>query len=251
MTLDIWHYELELRANEITSQFKKRFNPAEKDAVFNDVILMWVEQQYSGNNHKKTSAETTQQRWDNLSSLLVKAPDQPPLTPVNINDGVYEFSLSSLKYPYLHMARARGVITGCTDKIKVKTVQHDDIDTYLLDPDRKPSRGPFPRLIGNLGKSSTNPTGAANPNPGESAFYVYTDGSFAISQLYIEYFKRPAVVSLGGYNDINGQPTVRVESDIPENFHSQIIDMAVDELERILRNSGEFQLSSQKQVINE
>lgn len=272
MTLDLWHYEFDLRSNEITSQRRRRFHPAEKDAIFNDAILIWVEQQYSGNNHKKTAAETTQQRWDNLSSLVVKFPEQGAILPEPSLDGVYEFDLKSqLTYDYLHALRIQGVIecgSGTTArsggttppvppvppippgpaytgdvKTLVKTVQHDDLDRYMNDPFKKPSSGPFPRLIGNFGKSSIT--------PGGTSYFIYTDGTFEVSRLYMEYLKRPAVVSLGGYNDIEGNPVSRVESDIPENFHSQIIDIAVDELERILGDSNRFQLQSQKQNINE
>jgi hypothetical protein len=243
MTIDLWHFEYKLRHNNIDSQHKKDFNPAEIDAILNDAILIWVFQQYSGSNPKQTSAETTQQRWDNLSTLLVKESDQPALSPVANTGDVFEFSLNDLRYNYLHAARIRAVIEGCTNKIKVKTVQHDDIDTYLEDPFKKPSKGPFPRLIGNFGLDSTS--------EGNSSYYVYTDNTFDIESLYVEYFKRPKIISLGGYNDINGNLTIRQESDIPSDFHSQIIDIAVGETRRILGDTQRFQLSSQKQLINE
>ena len=154
MTIDLIHYNIKLRHNNIDSQHKKDFNSAEIDEILNDAILIWVEQQYSGNNHKQTSFETTQQRIDNLSSLVVKYPEQIFLTPNSINGNTFEFNLNKLKYKYLHPIRVEAKINKCSEKIEVKIVQHDDINKYMRDPLKKPSYKPFPRVIGNYGKQS-------------------------------------------------------------------------------------------------
>lgn len=244
MTIELWHYNFKLRYNKIDSQHKKDFNPAEIDEILNDAIKIWVEEQYSGNNVKRAGAEVIQQKTDNLSSLLIKFPIQPQLTTTLVNDGVYEFPLSTTKgltHPYLHIMRGYGKIKNCTEKVKIDFVEHDDLDFILSDPHRKPSNGFFKRLVGVFGKSSQASI--------ESSIFIYTD-NFQIDGIYPEYYKKPVIVSIGGYRDINNNLKTKVECDLPESFHTQIIDIAVQEVSRILEDTNRFQLTSQKQLIN-
>lgn len=244
MIIELWHYNFKLRYNKIDSQHKKDLNPAEIDEILNDAIKIWVEQQYSGNNNKKVGAEVIQQKTDNLSSLLIQYPYQPIITTTIHNDNIYEFPLSTTKgliHPYLHIMRVYGKIKNCSEKINVELVKHNDINFILTDPFRKPSNGVFKRLIGTFGKSSQTNI--------ESSIFIYTD-NFEIDGIYPEYYKKPALVSIGGYKDINNNLKTKVECDLPESFHTQIIDIAVQEVSRILEDINKFQLVSQKQLIN-
>lgn len=244
MIIELWHYNFKLRYNKIDSQHKKDLNPAEIDEILNDAIKIWTETQYSGNNITKQGAEVTQQKIDNLSSLLVQFPVQPLVTSSLITEGVYEFPLSEAKgllFPYFHLMRVFGKITNCNEKVKTNIIQHDDLDFVLSDPFRKPSNGYFKRLVATFGKSSI--TGI------ESSLFVYTDG-FPIDGIYPEYYKKPDVVSIGGYKDINNILKTKVECDLPEPFHTQIIDIAVQEASRILGDEKTFQLDSQKSAVN-
>ena len=150
MIIELWHYNFKLRYNKIDSQHKKDLYPAEIDEILNDAIKIWTENQYSGNNITKQGAEIVQQKIDNLSSLLVQFPIQPAITSTLVTEGVYEFPLSTTKgliYPYLHLMRPYGKITGCNEKVKIEVVQHDDLSFVLDDPFRKPSNGFFKRLF--------------------------------------------------------------------------------------------------------
>lgn len=243
MIPELWHYEFKLRKNRLDTQHHKDFTTAEIDSLCQNAELMWISRQYTGNNPSKTAAETTQIRYDNLSSITVKYPVQAQLTPDVSTDGeIFEFALSNLTYDYLHMMDVEGKIEGCTKPVIIKIVQHDDYKKYKGDPYKGPSMSPFPRLIGNYGMSSQS--------AGRSLF-VYSDGTFNVEWIRPEYIKRPTPVALGGYNDILGNPVSRVESELPEEYHSQIIDIAVDEARRILEEIQEFQLSSQKHLVNE
>jgi len=46
------------------------------------------------------SFETTQKRNDDLSSLVVKYPDQPEIAPIKLDNSVYEIPLKDLTYNY-------------------------------------------------------------------------------------------------------------------------------------------------------
>lgn len=246
MIIELWHYNFKLRYNKIDSQHKKDLNPAEIDEILNNAIIIWCEEQYSGNNSKKESFEQTQQRNDNLSSLTVKYPVQPLVVPNNNSDGIYEFPLSTSHnfiFPYLHLVRVQSKVQGCSDKIYTSIEKHDDLDYVLSDPFKYPSKGPFPRAVASFGKSSISGV--------ESSLFVYTLGKFTLQGIYPEYIKRPAEVSIGGYPPITGGANkTKVECDLPRDFHTQIIDIAVSEAERIINNIEGFKLSAQKQTVN-
>lgn len=243
MTPELWHYEFKLRKNRIDTQHHKDFNTAEIDSFLQDAELIWVSQQYTGNNPRRLAAETHQIRYDNLSSITIKYPEQPNVIPTSTTDGtIFEFDLEDLAHDYLHMLDVEGKIEGCIRSTGIKIVQHDDLRTYLSDTYKKPSKSPFPRLIGTYGKSSQS--------AGRS-LYVYSDGTFNVEWIRPEYIKRPNPVALGGYNDIQGNPVVLTPSEIPEEYHSRVIDIAVDEARRVLEELQNFQLSSQKHLVNE
>jgi hypothetical protein len=244
MIIELWHYNFKLRYNKIDSQHKKDLNPAEIDEILNDAIKIWCETQYSGNNITKQGAEVTQQKIDNLSSLLIQFPVQPLVTSSLITEGVYEFPLSETKgliFPYFHLMRVYGKITGCSEKVETSIIQHDDLTYVLSDPFKKPSNKFFKRLVATFGKSSIPEI--------ESSLFIYTDG-FPIDGIYPEYYKKPNIVSIGGYKDINNVIKTKVECDLPEPFHTQIIDIAVQEASRILGDTQSFQLDSQKSAVN-
>jgi len=98
----------------------------------------------------------------------------------------------------------------------------------LVDPLRKPSLK-WRRCVASIGKT--------NGNIGDSSLYVYTDGQFAVNSVRIEYIKKPVIVYFGGYNSLDGLYTTgdpQVNSDLPEQYHSLLVDMTVQNLYRTL-----------------
>lgn len=241
MNIARMHAEIKLRFNKLNSNFKQDLPPAYIDDILNSVIFYYVENFYHGNASSlkyKIGVEVTQQRIDMFANL-VESPDQP-LTVLSENTTLnrYTFDLAELQPPYMHMLRVFA-ITDC-GVVNFKPSQHDDINVTLNDKLTKPSRG-WKRGVYKLVSSPTNSQ--------KSAIQVYTAGEYTISDLYIEYIRCPRKVFYGKYDTLeykNGDETAPnknsepIDSDISDKYHDVIVDMAVQELARILGDANQY-----------
>jgi len=147
---------------------------------------------------------------------------------------------ANLTFEYVHFLRAF-INTDCAGDINVTSaqlVQQDDLNIVLVDAFRKPSLK-WRRLIASIGKSKNQ--------LGQSSLYLYTNGEFAVTNVYVEYLKAPKVVYFGGYDSLDNLYTTgdpQVDCDLPVFYHGAIIDFAVQNLFRTL-------ISQQGVVINQ
>lgn len=241
MTITEAHYHFKLLYNKWDSQHKRDLNPAEIDEILNKAQDIWVEQTYSAYNSKQVGFEMTQQRMDDLSHLVIKCPSnlQNILSPVlTLVKGIYVFDLKDLNFDYLHyirgVANLRRGSDNCTTDAEILIVQHDDINRLLKDTFKKPSFE-WGRVLGTFGRASAN---AADL----SSLYIYAANDFVIDSICVEYIKKPDRVSIGGYNDINGNLKSTVEFELPHYVVLQIVDLAVREAQRILLDPEGFQM---------
>lgn len=244
MQIELLHQEVKRKRDKIDSQSRVDLTDAEIDAALNEAIIKWTRTRYNGNNAKREGFEVTQQRIDDLSTLVIKAPDrQPLLSPdyTNTGNGIYRFDLSNLAFPYMHYLRATALVYGCDVPYRVEIVQHDDLTYKLKDEFNKPS-SKWRRVLGTFGRSDTSQ---------ERSLYIYTNGDFEVTGLYLDYLKQPNEVSLGTYNDIDGNATAKTECDLPDSVHDQIVDLAVKLLSDINEDIVMSQLTSAQLIQNE
>lgn len=248
MTIEELHYDLKYKLDKVDSLDTDNILPAEIDWILNEAINLFVKQRYDKNNPKKLGFEGNQKRIDDLKTLVIKSPSQQPaVVPVNVGNNTYEVKLSSLNYEYLFLVRLTTKLnkTNCGYKVvSPEESEHDDLNTVLLnDPFRKPSFE-WQRVPYVFGRSSTT-------LDDQGSIYLYTDGTFTITEVYPEYLKTPNKVSLGGYTYLDGSIATKTECDLPKEAHREIIDIAVNEISRIIDNPNFMQLKSQKLQINE
>lgn len=111
-TIEEMHYDFRLKCDRVDSLSQQDFNPAEIDWFLNEAQELVIKNKYSINNVYRAGLEHTQKRIDDLSSILIKYPEQPDIEPV-IEDGIAELELSRLKYPYLHLVRLHAYVNDC------------------------------------------------------------------------------------------------------------------------------------------
>lgn len=230
MTITQLHYELGLELNKIDSNDRPDLLPAEKDAYLNRAINRWLIARY-GSEQPKRGFETDQLRISNLASLHVKSPElQAAIVPSSLGSGIYEVDLSSLTYPYFVLTRARVDIADntCTvSKEEVKVVETDDRNNIrFLEPSFT-----WKRVNARFGKSSN----AADTQ----SLYLDTNNKFTITNVYLDYIKKPNTVFIGTYDRTPiglGNSTTPVECDIDSSFHPEIVTLARLEVERDLFN---------------
>jgi hypothetical protein len=240
MVIEKLHFEVKRRCEKNYTKYWKGLSDAELDALLITASNDYVDLFFSGRNDKKyrVGFEVTQQRLDMLSNLVVGPTPHLNVFSSDATFNVYEFKLNQLQYPYRHFVRGNLEILNCDYLIGLSPEQTVDLNTALSDENRKPSLL-WKRAIWQMKRSSDN--------DGVS-IYVYTNGEFTPTKLYLEYVKQPDEVCLGTYNDIptSNNPTPglkpKVESDIPENFHEILVRIAVQEYKRMMENVNRVQV---------
>lgn len=234
------HYDFLLKIDKVASFSREDFSAAEIDWLLNEAQDVLVKTRYTGNNFSKTGFEVTQKRIDDLSSLVVKYPEQPYITP-SVTSGVYYVPLSSLTYQYWYFIRGTvEVITAsCTKEVSLRLIQHDDLNSALNDPFNNSSEDEW--VLFNFGRK---------PLSSESCIFIYP-GSTTIGRVKLEYIKRPAKISRGNYTYIDGLSYAPQTSELPAQVHSELVDIAVQIASGIIENPDYVNLKTQKVFTHE
>ncbi len=235
MTITEAHYQFKLNMDRIDSLSTEDFNRVEIDWLLNEAALVFLKRRTSTSNKKLKGFEADQKRIDDLSSLVIKYPLQPGIIPT-LNNGVYELNLSDLTYSYFQLIALSAdvlISPGCTKKLQLKLIQHDDYIQALKDPFNSPSQEFIPY---NFGRSS---------NGISSSLYIYP-GVYSINIIYPEYIKLPRKVSFGNYVYIDGNTYPPTTFDFPEHTHNEIIDIACEIAAMNIENPEYIQLKTQK-----
>jgi hypothetical protein len=265
MTIQQLHYDFKFKLDKVDSLSREDFNPAEIDWLLNEAIWVWVKNKYGKTNIYREGFETSQKRIDDLRSLHIVYPIQPSLTATRVNNYLFELPLSKLEYEYLFLTRLKAdiMIDGCTKQAQeLILVQSDDLNDVLRDPFNKPSFN-YGVLGYRLAAANTFISTSQNPNKG--SIYLYTDGTFSVTEVYPEYLKYPNRVWVGTYDltsnllPYDGDNSyiyqtgadAPVECDLEAEAHPEIVDLAVSIAAGIIENPAYVRLKQEKLMTNE
>lgn len=222
MDYRLWHFNFKERLDKMAANSNPDLNPAEIDEFMYRAIEAFLRENTSIQKGKGFELNDVQRQ--KLSTLVVTPNEQAVVAPTTIVNGVYEFPLTSP--PFLHEiympVRARVNVSkdGCDDAtLDVFFVDHDDLHYILGDSLHGPSYK-YRRAIAVEAKASTT--------LGAKSLYVHTSGDFTVNSLELTYIKRPVVPTIGGYQYFDGTTRVLTQSDLPEEVHNEVIDMAVE-----------------------
>lgn len=245
MTVAELHYAFKLGMDRVDTLSSTDFNPAEIDWLLNEAQLIFVNNRINPTSKKPRGFEGDQKRIDDLSTLVIKYPVQPAVTPTLLDTGVYEVDLGDLEYDYLHLIALYADLNlgdSCIKSIPLKFIQHDDYREALRDPFNSPSLESLPY---NFGRSSNN--------IGVPSIFIYT-GVFALATLdkvYVEYIKKPRKISLGNYKYIDGTTYPPTTSELPESVHEQLVDLACLIAANNIESPEYLQLKTSKVFMND
>lgn len=250
MILQELHYELKLKLDKVDSLAEKNFKDWELDWILNEAAKVLMKRRYGLTNIYRTGFEGIQKRYDDLRTLHIKSPTarQPAVVPVRQHGDFYEVKISDFAFPYYFLTRLNVDITkgDCSKTSSVRIVQHDDLDEALSNPFYNPSFE-WGEVLATFGRTDEE-------LDSEGSIYIYTDGTFSIDRVYPEYLKAPNRMWIGTYNSLDGSLTVgdpTVECDLPEHLQNELVDVAKEEIARIIEHPTFYQLSQQKLQTNE
>lgn len=247
-TLEL-HFDFNFKVDKVATLSKEDFTLGEVDWLLNEAQNLLVKRYYTGNNTSNTAFETTQKRIDDLSSLVVKYPEQPELLPSLLDGGVYEIPLNDLVYEYWFFIRGNIKVfklTGdmtCVKDATMKLISHDDLNRALEDPFNNTDMS---EVLFNFGRS----TEIISSDYSRSSIYLYP-GIYGLGPVKIEYIKKPARINYGGYVYIDGITYSSQSSELPDHLHSEIVDLAVQVASGLIESPEYIQLKAQKVFANE
>jgi hypothetical protein len=241
MTIVEMHYDWGIKIDKVASFAKEDFNRAEIDWLLNEAIQVVLKQRYGTTNNQRSGFETSQKRTDDLKSLQIKFPLQPGITPTILAPNLLEVDLADLQYDYWFLTRgyADVIKPNCVEKASLRFMQHDDLNFALNDPFNKSDDS---EVLFNFGRSSDGTS---------DSIYLYPDSTYPVGTVYLEYIKKPARVSYGGYEYIDGITYPQQDCDLSEHLHNEIVDVAVQIASGIIEHPEYVQLKTQKVFTHE
>jgi hypothetical protein len=189
-------------------QFVEAFNKAQRD---------WVRRQLHGGNLYREGDEQTKRRMDDLQILLTTKDLQVTKRGSDI------FSTEDIPSDYLEYKRLDvKASVECSDKklsLTSDLAEEANVNEYKSDAFLKPSlewRETFHTLRGNR-------------------IYIYSDGTFDISDAVLTYYRQPLDISLDNCQDIEGNNN----GDVNPEFKDDIVEVLIDEAVSILASDIE------------
>lgn len=231
MTIQEMHYDFHLKFNQLGNNINQYFEAGQVDWLLNRAQDMIIQKRLGMNNNSKTSYEEIQKRTEDLKELHVRYPEQPLIAPVEVEDGIYEIDLDSLKRPYLYYLRCSATqeVGLCEYFSTVIIIQSDDLSFSLKDPFTKSTED---EIIGNFARSSDGQG---------SSLYLYPQVGYTVKDVKLEYLKEPNRMHYGGYAYIDGQSYEVTHCELSDHMHPQIVDQAVELAARIMTDPNNYQ----------
>lgn len=220
MLIERMHYEFGLRFDQVDSQSRPDFTPLERDTFLNNAIREFIKKRFGLDPQTKVGFETDSDTITALSTLHVESPQiQPAITPNDLSDGIYSVDIEDLENEpwFVTKVQVKATKEDCPiKKIDCRYKPIDQLNDRFSTPSYKWKRCPF-RISSSAGT-------------GKSTIYLFTEDDFNISEVMVSYIKKPNVVFIGGYDQIEGlydAADAQVHCDLDENYHDEIVDIAV------------------------
>lgn len=81
-------------------------------------------------------------------------------------------------------------------------------------------------------------------------FLIVYAKDFTISTTYLSYFKNPPKIDIEGYENLKGEKSKNIDSDISDVYLNQMLDMCVTEVQREFKDQFGFQVSKERETEN-
>jgi hypothetical protein len=249
MTVQEQHIDFKRKLNKIDTAVNVNIEVPFIDEYLNEAQEIFIKRRIQPNNAYRTGFENTQKRIEDLKDIVKRNPTSSPnIVLTKVNDNLYSATLP-VDYLYYIRGNAEAKKGTCKRDLSCIVQQHDDLNNVLDSQFYSPSFewGETPIVFAN------------------NQIYIYSDGTFELKNLKLDYIRRPARIAnpdafiddLGnsGYllpiTDSLGNfiPAVQQDCELQSMYATrEIVDIAV-ELAHIDLGDPKHQLSSYKNKI--
>ena len=205
-------YEFKLALNKVNRQDNVNV-PIEDIIVYlNKAQMSWVKTKINPNNIYRSGFESIRKRIDDVQILKV---GDIELKPVKTNDLLrkgYSCSLSDAKdYMFYISSYTVANKNNCEAILTNDLVKSGDLTTRYLDVNFSPSFEWRTTLV----------------TLGNDELTVYTDDTFQIDKVFINYLRYPQKIDIQGYTKFDGTSSTNNDCELPEYSKDDIVDLAV------------------------
>jgi hypothetical protein len=238
MTISEVHSIFKERFNRLSSDFHQDLSPYQIDRLINDGVFRIM--QLAARNETTTK----------LTNLFASITYPDVAVSVAAAGDTYTLALDELTYPFYEFKR----ITANTNcgKVNVQLETYGRISDLLNDAFAKPSKQ-WKRLLATVRQRNSST---------DRELVIYSVAGFTVSSVDITYIRQPRDVFFGGYDSpqyleciatagdscqlLDNSATTPRTIDIHANYHSMVIDFAVEEALRSLGLANEQSLRQAK-----
>ena len=236
-------YDFLLKADEIGILNNKSFNDAEVDWLLNDSVGHKIRTTLNPiNNPLGKGVEEIQKRIDDISTLIIRYPEQPEIPLLYHDDvNIYELDLNNLRYKYLYYlsGTVKQHKDNCVYNSVLRRVQSHNFEDSLKDPFNASNSA---EILINFGRNSS---GTA------SAIYLYPSLGYVLTNARLSYIKEPKRIHQGTYENFQGVNPGRVDCELPEIVHPEIVNIAVQKAAAIMKDVSLYQIFQQQILTQE
>lgn len=206
MNIEQAHIEFQILLDKLATSQLPEFSPELIDYFLNTGSERFVNSRYGRTNIYQAGFEQIQKRTEDLKNLVVPyIGDTVADSDMSVDSNAVMLTLPS-DYRFWVRGRAYITRTNCSSVWApgVKLVKQDKLEPIKVDPFNK-SRPNKPIIYFE-----------------EGAIKILEGDSFNVTRFQLTYIKNPAKVNSGTYGG------TKVEFDLSEHTHKEIIEMAVD-----------------------
>jgi len=205
-------YEFKLTLNKVNRQDNVDI-PIEDIIVYlNKAQISWIETKLNPNNVFKAGFESIRKRIDDLQILKQTNTE---LIPKKTNDLLHKGYTCSLAaatdYMFYVSSYSVAKNNSCEGILSNDLVRAGDLTTRYLDVNHSPSFE-WRTTLATLG---------------DNELQVYTDGSFEITKVFINYLRYPRNIDAQGYTKFDGSSSKNQDCELPLYAKDDLINLAV------------------------
>lgn len=232
-------YETFVLRLEKESRFDSASIPLENRLLYlNQAQIQLIKSYYGENNLYKLGFEAFKKRIDDLQILVVSeekiiVKQVKPITK-------YNKWTADLTQPSNYMLYIQSYCTASLGKCKDRLVynnliERSDIDTYFKSAYNIPSFE-WQEQVATIANNKLE---------------VYTDGTYSLGYVYLDYIKYPPKIDKEGYIGFNGLPSINQNSILPEYLKNDLINITCGIVASSLEDNAQVQLAEKNKKDNE
>lgn len=236
ISVDELLYEFELKLNSLARGENQMVYLEDKLIHLNNAQMAWIKSKIDVNNIYKIGYEGIRKRIDDLQVLKINDKKINVSKGDNLRYLNYFGNLTEIEdYMFYISSYIKASYKNCSDTVGVNLVKEGEVETMYFSSVYGPSFK-WRETIASIG---------------DKKLYVYTDGTFDVTDIRVTYLRAPKLIDKEGYVKLDGTDSVNQDCELPEYAKNDIVDIAVKYAAQATDNVFQVQMAKERETTNE